>query len=460
MGLSKRTALRAGYGVMVALLIFSSLQAYRIQDAISERHFDIYRHYLQQDEAMAELRLSIWLAGNNVRDFFINTRTDTAQLLKSQLRELKASSDSALKKLEQLHTFNTPQHPLQSSIRDFWAAVEPVPDTMLHKTDEEQYEFVQREIAPRRSTLYAALRELKEAEQMALQKSEAEFAEAGRAAGGRLIWLLVLSVVVGVFVARFSLRYAENLEDISERHYRDISLAKRELEQLSARLLEVEEEQRKRLAQELHDEVGQSLAILQIEITTANGQPDDRLAVMRQHLQRAREVAERTVQTVRHISLLLRPALLDDLGLVPALEWLTEDFTRRNGVTCAFSEKGVEDQLPDAVKTCVYRVVQEALHNCEKHAGASRVSVSVVRTGSALLAEIKDNGRGCVLTEKGIPERNAGLGILGMRERAARLGGSLVMESAPGRGTTVSLRIPALEPQQKPTIAAVNRVSA
>src|SRR5262249_25425058 len=154
------------------------------------------------------------------------------------------------------------------------------------------------------------------------------------------------------------------------RQYEEVTHAKREMEQLSARLLEIEEEGRRRLSRELHDEIGQTLAVMQIELSNALANPNQ--PGMRERVARARDLAESTVQTVRNISLLLRPALLDDLGIVPALQWLLEDFQRRSGVSCEFREGGVSDLLPDSVKTCVYRVVQEALHNCEKHAGASQ----------------------------------------------------------------------------------------
>jgi signal transduction histidine kinase len=140
--------------------------------------------------------------------------------------------------------------------------------------------------------------------------------------------------------------------------------------------------------------------------------------------------------------LLLRPALLDDLGLVPALQWQLEEFARRSGIGCEFSGDGVDDMLPDSVKTCVYRVVQEALHNCEKHAGANRVSVGLREHPDSLTVEVRDNGCGFELNEKSMPNRGAGLGILGMRERAARLGGTLTVETAPGMGTLLTLRLP------------------
>jgi len=301
------------------------------------------------------------------------------------------------------------------------------------------------------------LHELTEADLAALQRSEAEFAESRRTAARRLIFMLGLCVVLGLLVARFSLSYSENLERKTERQYEEVARAKRELEQLSARLLEIEEDGRRKLSRELHDEIGQALAVLQIEITNALALTEDWPA-MRDRLRRARDLAEKTVQTIRNISQLLRPPLLDDLGLVPALQWHLEDFIRRSGIACEFSEDGVEDTLPDAIKTCVYRVAQEALHNCEKHAAASSIRISLRRSDGMLRVEIEDNGCGFELDLKGMPRRDAGLGILGMRERAARVGGSLALDSAPGHGTRVLLCIP-LPSTAKPD-AAPSRAGA
>ena len=135
------------------------------------------------------------------------------------------------------------------------------------------------------------------------------------------------------------------------------------------------------------------------------------------------------MQSIRNISGLLRPALLDDLGLVPALQFQLEDFLRRSGIACEFTEDGVEDRLPDPVKTCVYRVVQEALHNCEKHSSARKVRVTVRQFDEFLLAEVEDDGRGFTSTA----QRSTGLGLLGMRERSANAGGSLMIDSGPAR---------------------------
>jgi signal transduction histidine kinase len=327
---------------------------------------------------------------------------------------------------------------LSRKLDDFWAAAELVPVSMLHATSAQQFDFLQRTIVPKREELYSQLLNLAAAGQARLQRQETEFAETRRQAAGRLSALLALGVLLSFVVALLSIRHAENLEREAERHYAKVEQTKRELQQLSARLLEVEEDGRRQLSRELHDEIGQTLALLQIEISHAAGTPTP----SPERLERARALAERSVQTVRNISVMLRPALLDDLGLVPALQFLLEGFLRRSGIACEFTEQGVEDLLPDSVKTCVYRVVQEALHNCEKHSAASRVRVSVRQFPDWLVAELEDDGCGFRTGGDRIPPRNAGLGLLGMRERASIAGGSLVVDSAPGAGTRIALRIP------------------
>jgi signal transduction histidine kinase len=447
---SKRAALRAGYGAVIAVLVLSAAEAYRIQVSVSRQHLESYRHYVEQDEALATLRRNLWLAGNYVRDFFIDATPAQAGVLRAQLETLQSEDERALDYLSHTSGHADVVPMLRKSMGEFWAVVDPLPRTMVGSSTRERTDFLEREIVPRRGQLYNALRDLTAASQQKLQNSEGEFAETRRRAAERLVAMLGVSVLLGFLVARLSLRHAENLERQADRHYAEVEQAKRELQQLSARLLEIEEEGRRKLSRELHDEIGQTLALLQIEISHAQALTPGAAArgtALGERLARARELAERTVQTVRHISLLLRPALLDDLGLVPALQFQLEDFLRRSNVTCEFAEEGVADCLPDSVKTCVYRVVQEALHNCEKHSGASRVRVAVRQLPECLLAEVEDNGRGFQVNEQIMPSRSMGLGLLGIRERAANAGGTLVIDSAPGRGTRIALRIPLARPQ-------------
>ncbi len=441
--------LRTGYGAVIVLLVLSAVEAYRIQVSVSQQHLDIYRHYVEQEAALAALRRNLWQAGTDVRDFFIQTTPEQAAILRSQVQALKADDAVALDRLAKTGAGPAVVARLRQSLDDFWRTVDPVPQSMLDVNNELQFEFLQREIVPRRGELYSALLQLAEADQQRLQENEREFAAARALAARRLMVLLAVSVLLGLLVARFSLLHAENLEKQAERHLAEVEQARGELQQLSARLLEIEEEGRRQLSRELHDEIGQTLALLQIEISRVQGMLPAQPDAARERLLRARELAERTVQTIRNISLLLRPTLLDDLGLAPALHFQLEDFLRRSGIACEFVEEGISDHLPDVVKTCVYRAVQEALHNCEKHSGATSVRVAVRQLPDCLVAEIEDTGRGFVTGE---PRK--GLGLLGLRERAVAAGGTLVIDSAPGQGTRIVLRIPlAAEPAPKEVTA-------
>jgi signal transduction histidine kinase len=441
-GLSKRAVLRTGYGAVIGVLVLSAGEAYRIQSGVSRQELEIYRSYVAQEGSLSILRRNLWLAGNDVRDFFISTTPRQAALLRSQIETLRAEDETALNHMASSPESAATAATLRKSLGEFWTVVTPVPETMLNVPNTGQFDFLQRVIVPRRGQLYTALLDLTTADQQKLQESEKEFADTRRKAAERLLSMLMLSVLLSVVVARLSVRHAENLEREADRHFAAVEQTRGELQQLSARLLEIEEEGRRKLSRELHDEIGQTLALLQIEISHAQAALAASPEALPERLARAREMAERTVQTVRHISGVLRPALLDDLGLVPALQFQLEDFLRRSGIACEFVEDGVADDLPDPIKTCVYRVVQEALHNCEKHSGATKVRVAVRQLPECLVAEIEDNGRGFELNEQRVPNRAGGLGLLGLRERAANAGGTVVIDSAPGQGTRIALRVP------------------
>ena len=442
--------MRAGYGAVILVLIASAGEAYRIQATASRQQLEIYRHYVDQDKCVVLLRRNLWLAGNYVRDFFIRNTPAQAAELRQQLSELQANNDQWLERLVTLSSGNDVVGQLRASLGEFWGVVDRIPVDMLGNSADARWDFLQREIVPRRGELYKTMMDLSDSDQQRLQRSERDFADARSQAARRLLAMLAISLLLAAGVTRQSLRHADVLERRAEMHLAEVEQARQELQELSARLLEIEEEGRRRLSRELHDEIGQTLALLQIEIsqlqTLSAGQPE----VVRNRLKRAREFAQKTVQSVRDISGFLRPALLDDLGLIPALQFQLEEFIRRSGMSCELVEENVADQLPDQLKTCIYRVVQEALHNCEKHSKATQVHVTVRQSPYLLNLGIEDNGIGFDTAVQGRGPRPRGLGLLGMRERVSIAGGTFVIESAPGRGTRVSVRLPLAAASAKP----------
>jgi signal transduction histidine kinase len=149
-----------------------------------------------------------------------------------------------------------------------------------------------------------------------------------------------------------------------------------------------------------------------------------------------RDLAQDSVRVVRNMALLLRPSMLDDLGLIPALEWQAREVSRSTGIRVNVAAEGVPDDLPEQHKTCIYRIVQEALHNCARHSNASMVRITVKNGLEAIHVMVQDDGRGFK------PEMERGLGLLGMQERVTNLGGTFQIDSHLGRGTLLAIALP------------------
>src|SRR5689334_19184561 len=227
----------------------------------------------------------------------------------------------------------------------------------------------------------------------------------------------------------------------SRRRLEENSRARADLQELSAKLLRAQENERRTLERELHDEVGQSLSAILMEAENAACAED--FGEAREHLASVRTLAEKTVNEVRDLALLLRPSMLDDFGLVPALNWHARETTKRTGLNVVLSADEDADDLPDEHKTCIYRLVQEAVHNSTRHANARTIEVDLKRDTDRVRFSVRDDGAGFD------PRFVRGLGLLGMEERVRRLGGSLQVDSQLGRGTLIAAGLTVTEMARK-----------
>jgi signal transduction histidine kinase len=202
------------------------------------------------------------------------------------------------------------------------------------------------------------------------------------------------------------------------------------------RVVEAQERERRRLAIELHDETGQSLAAVLMGLRRLEESTDP--AAVRATVEELRATVVNAVQELRALAVELRPKALDDFGLSPALERLIDTYSRRTGLTVDSHLAGLEPRLPEPVESALYRIVQEALTNIAKHAGASTVSVVTRRDDARIVMVVEDNGEGFDVSKPA-----EGLGLVSMRERAELLGGSLRVESDADHGTTLVVEVPA-----------------
>src|ERR1700730_3077194 len=248
---------------------------------------------------------------------------------------------------------------------------------------------------------------------------------------------LWVSLYTGIAVAVLSISLTGRLE----KQYRDehdaTLAAKQDLQRLSARLVAAQEQERQTLSRELHDQVGQALTAIKIDVARAEQGLLPSQTDLVERLRRARKGAEETLEIIRRLSMLLRPSMLDDLGLSAALGWYTKQFSASTAIRVSLNDDGSADLLPDAEKTSLYRIVQEALTNCARHSEARSILIQLASEEQRYIVRIEDDGKGFA------PARGArGLGLIGIEERVAEMGGALELDSKPGAGTRIFISIP------------------
>jgi two-component system sensor histidine kinase UhpB len=239
------------------------------------------------------------------------------------------------------------------------------------------------------------------------------------------------------------------LGDITERRQveEELKRSREQLRSFTRHLQSIREEDSKRIAREIHDELGQSLTALKMDLSWLASRFPEYIPDRKQLLEKIKAMAtliDKTIQTVQKISAELRPGLLDDLGLIPAIEWQAQEFQKRTGIECQL-ELGCETiDLDSDRSTAIFRVFQESLTNVARHSSASRVNISLKKNSEKLELRVTDNGIG--ITEKVIHAIDS-LGLMGMRERLHPFGGELKIQGLPDKGTTLTMILPLMESQ-------------
>ena len=326
----------------------SSAEAYRIQNTVSEKHLEIYRHYVQQDAAVSQLRRTIWLAGNYVRDFFIKTGPAEADLLRKELRDLEQQSRQAMDQIDGFGASRQTQSALNDGLQEFWKVVYPIPDSMLKASDAEQYAFVQQEIVPRRELGLEPAPGVDASRATGAAAGEADFEEARRdRRRSRLVLMLGSSVVLALVCPALSLRYSEALEREKNLRFEEAVSARKEQERALGALTR---DRRRRQEEVCRGNCTTRLARRWRHYSwsiTACADARSRLGRIRERLRSAR-VKWRSGHCygsgyfpASATGAAGRP------GIWPALQWQAEEFTHRSRHSCEFHDDGLQDMLPD-----------------------------------------------------------------------------------------------------------------
>jgi len=219
----------------------------------------------------------------------------------------------------------------------------------------------------------------------------------------------------------------------------ELKKSREELRNLSTYLQSVREEERTRIAREIHDELGQALTALKIDLSWLNNRLPEEQKPLFEKIESMSKLIDSTIQTVRRISSELRPGILDDLGIAAAIEWQAEEFQSRTGIKCEVTLEPEDIILDKDYSTTIFRICQEAMTNVARHANATRVEVSLKEKSGKLVLEVKDNGKG--ITEEQIADPKS-FGLIGIRERTHFWEGEVIISGIPDKGTTVTVSIP------------------
>ena len=217
-------------------------------------------------------------------------------------------------------------------------------------------------------------------------------------------------------------------------------LSTEQLRNFAAGVEAVREEERKRIAREIHDQLGQALTVIKLDLAWLQRRLPGHQREYRKKMKSMLQHVDNTIQSMRRIVSELRPAILDDLGLVAAIEWQVKEFQKRTGIRSRLHTNVEDPNIAPETAAAVFRVIQEALTNVMRHARASRVRIQLDAERQALKVSIVDNGKGMTRTEE---TDLKSLGIVGMKERISRLGGDFNIVSEPGKGTRLDIIIPA-----------------
>ena len=215
----------------------------------------------------------------------------------------------------------------------------------------------------------------------------------------------------------------------------------RHLRELSSHLENIREEERKHISREIHDELGQQLTLLKLDLLQMSKKLPPGELEMIEKMKQADQLLVETMRSVRKIATQLRPSLLDNLGLVSALEWQSREFEKNFGIHCIFESLLTEPQFSTQQSNALFRIYQEALTNIARHAHASQVDAVLSQEGDRFVLEIRDNGKG--LRKEDMAGKKT-LGLEGMHERALMIEGDFRIESAPGQGTYIHISTPIL----------------
>ncbi len=434
-----RIVLAVGFGLLVVLIAFSGFSALQRANEIHAGISALHEADHETEVLLGRIRSDLQLSAITVRDFALDPTSEGAAP-RAELHRLQESSAAALNHLRPL---TRPQdatrfESMRHEMNEFWNSLNPIFSWSAAQRASGSASFLRARAVPRRQAALDLSRQIEELTAGGIRERRAEIDRRQADLPGYVERIIGATILVGVLIAVASILRIVRLEKLAAVQHARVRETESELRRLSRELVRTQEEERRSLSRELHDQIGQLLTAVGIGL----GNLEEKLGICpepaRGQLDQTRRIAEQALRSVRDMAMGLRPAMLDDLGLGAALQWQARQHARLCGVPVTVEFEDDLDSLSDAQRTCIYRMVQEALNNIAKHAAASRIGIEVGNRAGLISVVVRDDGRGLPATS----DAGRGLGILGIKERVRELGGQVTLDSTIGQGTALIAVIP------------------
>lgn len=442
---SFRAALALGFCVTLGLWLFTDYAFTQRIETIRDEAEVVATRYNRVQELLSTVRAQVLLSSISARDALLDP-DPTA--MAAHRDAIEASATMIRNLLSDYPAMGVPDE--AARLRTLREEVERFHETSLQvvsgnsgRTPQQVRDLLNSVLVPRRNAALAISEETTRLNRASFIRQQIEVNDIYRSAQATSRQRLGIALVIGLGVLLLTSLYAWRLEDRLRRQMlRDAKLSG-ELQQTAAKVLNAQEEERRTISRELHDEVGQVLTAIRVELDVAQRaiESDGGSGAM---LAEAQTITDGALQTVRNLAQLLHPSALDDLGLPAVIDASLRGLERRHNIHGEFHSVNLPSRLPREVELAAFRIVQEGLTNIAKHANATECHVRLTRLTDRLLLEVEDNGMGFVDdTDRPIVAR--GLGLISIRERAVRLGGTFNILSSPGEGTRLIVTFPEKE---------------
>jgi|WetSurMetagenome_2_1015567.scaffolds.fasta_scaffold11650_3 signal transduction histidine kinase len=434
-----RVSLFAGFGLVFALWTAMAWDVGRHMWVVQARTVGFHQWFANTEMLLDEVRTGVFEASVDVRDALLDTSLSDASY-RRRLEETRQRLDFALRRYRSYTHVDAERADLAEldhMVSNLWEATLPMLDLDERGLRVEALESLRLQILPRRQAIERMSERIARLNQSAGEDQRFAVLDAFGTAQRRAWSLGLLTFLLTGVVALVVTRHADRMERAIRREVAKNVEHAAALQRLSDQLVQVAEQERRAIARELHDEVGQALTAVKLDLERV-------AAVCPAHppeLCSARKTLDGTIGDVRTLSRMLHPMVLEDLGLQAAIDWHLREFSRRTGVASTLTQAGLNTRLPASIEACVYRTIQEATTNVARHAGASRCQVEVERGDGYVTAVVEDDGRGMPAAPAAAgPPR--GLGLISIGERVRGFGGTFEVGPGANGGARLLIRLP------------------